>query len=123
MEIASKIFGWVLLVAGVLIIVWTLYTTYNIFTAQAELPEFFEMEAIAEKGKEAQESLTQKGGLEGLLQEQMGQMMGEQLKGMFQIPADTMPKMLNLIVWSMLAGILIFGGSQLSGLGIKLMKK
>jgi len=50
----------------------------------------------------------------------MEKMLSEQLKGV--IPTDTLPKILNLIVWSMLAGLLIFGGSQIAGLGIKLIK-
>jgi len=47
-------------------------------------------------------------------------MIGEQLKGM--LPVDTLPKILNLAVWSTLAWILIFGGAQISSLGIKLLK-
>jgi hypothetical protein len=38
------------------------------------------------------------------------------------LPAEAITKMLNLIVWSILAGIFIFGGSQISSLGIKLLK-
>lgn len=106
---ATKILGWVLLLAGVLIIVWTLYSSYNIFTGEAVIPEIFEI------GEEKAGPLAED------LQAQMEEMIGEQLKGL--IPADTIPKMLNLGVWAMLAGILIFGGAQLSNLGIKLIKK
>jgi hypothetical protein len=95
---ATKIFGWALLLAGALIIIWTLYSSYNIFIGEAAMPEIFEM------GKE--ETLSQ---------------IGEQLQGF--LPIDTIPKMLNLTVWAMLAGILIFGGAQISNLGIKLIKK
>ena len=109
---STKIFGWVLLLAGVLIIVWTLYSSYNIFTGEAAVPEIFEM------GKE--EALSQKGGTTDI-QAQMEQMIGEQLKGI--LPADSITKLLNLIIWSMLAFILIFGGTQLASLGIKLIKK
>ena len=112
MDKITKILGWVLLLAGVLIIVWTLYSSYNIFTAKTAMPEIFEM------GEE--KALPQKGGAQDL-QAQIEEMIGEQLKGI--LPVDTLPKMLNLAVWSMLAGILIFGGSQISGLGIKLIKK
>ena len=38
------------------------------------------------------------------------------------LPKDTLPKLLNLVAWSILAGILIFGGSQISNIGIKLIK-
>ncbi len=110
---ATKIFGWVLLTAGVLIIVWTLYSSYNIFTAKTSMPEIFEI-------GEEEGVVTPKGGAGGV-QTQMEEMVGEQLKGL--IPTDTIPKMLNLGVWGMLAGILIFGGAQISNLGIKLIKK
>jgi hypothetical protein len=107
----TKIFGWALLLAGALIIFWTLYSSYNIFTGEAAMPEIFEM---------GEEALPQKGET-GDLQSQMEKMIGEQLKGI--LPADTLPKILNLTVWAMLAGILIFGGAQISNLGIKLVKK
>jgi len=115
MENATKIFGWILLIAGVAIIGWTLMSSYNILIAQADLPELFKM------GEEAKTPLAQKGSAEALLQEQMGKMISEQIKGI--VPVDTVPKMLNLGVWAMLAGLLIFGGAQIAGLGIKLIKK
>jgi len=109
-----KIFGWILLIAGVVIIVWTLYSSYNIFTGKAEIPEIFKIEA----GQET--SLSTRGETQDI-QAQMEKMIGEQLKGL--IPVDTLPKLLNLAAWSILAFILIFGGTQISTLGIKLIKK
>jgi len=114
---ATKIFGWALLIAGLIVIGWTLYSSYNIFTGKVEVPEIFKM---AEK----ETALPQEGqaqGIQAQMEEKVKEILGEQLKGIF--PADTLPKMLNLIVWSVLAGILIFGGSQISSLGIKLIKK
>jgi len=108
----SKIIGWPVFLLGLLLIGWTLMMSYNIFTAKAETPEFFEMpkeEVSAEKG-------TAQG-----LEAQFEEMIGEQIKGI--IPIDTLPSFLNLAVWSMLAFILIFGGTQISSLGIKLIKK
>ena len=114
---ATKIFGWVLLIAGIILIGWTLLSTYNIFTGERPAPEIFkvaEKEAILpEKGKVK--------GLETMLEEKMKEMMGEQLKEIF--PTEFIPKLLNLIVWSILAGILIFGGAQISSFGIKLIKR
>jgi len=109
---ATKIFGWVLLIAGIILIGWTLLSTYNIFTGEVAAPEIFK---VAEKEVLPKE--------EGILdiQAQMEKMISEQLKGI--LPVDTIPRLLNLIVWSILAGILIFGGAQISSLGIKLLKK
>ena len=95
---ATKIFGWVLLAAGIILIGWTLLSTYNIFTGEVAAPEIFK---VAEKEVLPKE--------EGILdiQAQMEKMISEQLKGI--LPVDTIPRLLNLIVWSILAGILIFG--------------
>ena len=117
MEIALKIFGWGLLVAGLIIIGWTLYSSYNIFIGKADMPEIFEIEEAT--GTTTQAGKTPTSPTE--VQQEMEKMIGEQLKGL--LPTDVLPKILNLTVWSMLAFILIFGGSQISGLGIKLIKK
>ena len=105
------IFGWVLLVLGVAVIGWTLFSSYNIFTGQSALPEFFEI---------PEEIVSQKGTTQDV-QAQVQQMIGEQLQGL--LPANSITQLLNLTVWSILAFILIFGGTQVSGLGIKLIKK
>lgn len=112
-----KIFGWTLLIIGVLIIVWTLYSSYNIFTAKTVAPEVFSFSA----DNLGQPGLTPGQGTRGDIEAQMQKMIGEQLKGF--LPVDTIPKMLNLTAWAILAGILIFGGAQISNLGIKLIKK
>jgi hypothetical protein len=108
----SKIFGWILLVAGLALIIWTLFSSYNIFTAKSAPPEFFEAPQ--------EEVLSQEGNILDI-QVQIQQMMEEQLKGI--IPPESVIQFFNLAVWSMLAFILIFGGSQISGLGIKLIRK
>jgi hypothetical protein len=111
-EISSQIAGWILLLGGILLIVWTLFSSYNIFTAKSSLPEFFGM-------PEDETAFQEEGTLNP--QAQMEKAIQEQLKGL--LPADFITKFLNLIVWSMLAWILLFGGGQISGLGIKLIKK
>lgn len=113
----EKIFGWVLLIGGVFLIVWTLYFSYNIFTGKAAVPEIFELPKTEVKAPATNGKIT---GIQDI-QSQMEQMLGEQLKGF--LPIDSLPKMMNLVVWSMLAGLLIFGGTQISSLGIKLIKK
>jgi len=117
MDLASKIFGWGLLIAGVIIIGWILYSSYNIFTGKAEIPEIFSSSAESYGGS----TVASGEGGEMDIQAEMEKMIGEQLKGL--LPTDVLPKILNLAVWSILAFILIFGGSQISGLGIKLIKK
>ena len=113
----AKIFGWILLIVGVLVIGWTLMTSYSAFTGEIEVPGVFEAPG--------QDTITQKEGgdmsLEEQLQQQMQTAIGEQLQGI--LPADSIITLFNLMAWSILAFILIFGGGQIAGLGIKLIKK
>lgn len=104
-----KTFGLILLLLGIVVIIYTLYSSFTIFTAKAAPPEIFKIEAQTSSQQGAQ-------GLEAQFQE----MIDEQLKGL--IPVDSITTLLNLITWSIFAGILIFGGGQISGLGIKLIK-
>ena len=114
----QKFSGWILLIIGLAIIFWCLYSSFNIFTAKSSPPQIFkieEKEPLTPLTKE-KTPVTQKE-----LQEEMEKIIGEQLKGL--LPAETLPKLLNLISWSIFAGILIFGGGKISSLGIKLIKK
>lgn len=109
----NKILGFIFLFLGVGIISWTVYNSYNIFTAKTIPPEIF-------KTTESALPVSQKDKTVGLQQE-VEKMLQEQLKGM--LPADFLPKILNLMAWSIGAGVLIFGGSHISGIGIKLLAK
>lgn len=114
----QKIIGWLIFLAGVAIIVFSLYSSYNIFTGKAAAPEVFKIE----KG-EIQVPATQKGKTPtspAELQKEMEKMISEQMKEL--LPSDIIPKILNMVVWSMFAGILILGGAQIANLGIKLIK-
>jgi hypothetical protein len=113
MDLAIKILGWGLLIIGVIMIGWTLYSSYNIFTGKTAAPEVFKEEVLT-----SEESLPAS---PSEIQKEMEKIIGEQLKKI--LPVDTMLGLLNLAVWSMLAFILVFGGGQISSLGIKLIKK
>jgi hypothetical protein len=108
-SLATKILGFLLLAAGIIIIGWTLLDSYNIFTGKAEAPAVFKMTAETVKTPATDE-----------IQKQLESLISQQLKGM--LPANSIPQLFNLIVWSVLAGILIFGGGQIANLGIKLIK-
>ena len=105
----KKILGLTLLAFGLLIILWSLYSSYNIFTGRTEIPEVF---TIPEK-----ENLQVP---ESEFEKIINQAMGEQLKGILSL--DSLPQFLSLIAWAMFSGLAIFAGTQISGLGIKLLK-
>ncbi|RLC34694.1 MAG: hypothetical protein DRZ76_02170 [Candidatus Nealsonbacteria bacterium] len=103
MSFMKKIIGWILLFLGLIIIFYALYSSYGIFSAKTQVPEIF---SIVEK-----ESVSA-GTIEEVVQ--------QQLKGV--LPTESIVGLLNLIAWSIFAGILIFGGAQVASLGIKLIK-
>lgn len=109
----TKSTGWVTFLIGTFIILFTINFTYNIFTGKKEVPEIFNFEM------EQTQSETLNDGPPS--QAQIAQMMMGELKKL--LPAESISKTLNLVVWTMGAGILILGGNQLASLGIKLIKE
>lgn len=105
----KKTLSLILIFVGLAIILYALYSSFNIFTAKTAPPEIFKIEGQGSSTSGAQ-------GLEAQFQE----MINNQLMGL--IPFDSVTTLLNLIAWSIFAGILIFGGAHVSGLGIKLIK-
>lgn len=112
----KKIIGWILLLTGLIVIFYSLLTSYNIFMGKSPGPTVFKVEEKKEAAlpQKPQDSKVQ---MEKLLEEGLQ----EQLKTI--MPADYLPKLFNLISWSMCAMILIFGGAKISSLGIGLIKK
>ena len=107
----KKIIGWALLTIGLIIILWGIFSSYQIFSNKTEAPEIFKAST--------EESLTledQDYGIDQAIQNMMGDKMEEML------PANFLPRILNLTAWSIFAFILFFGGAQIAGLGIKLMR-
>ena len=117
---STKILGWFLLVFGILMIIYFLFSSYSIFTGKSQPPEVFKME-----GLDSSIPSTPQPSKEPTSQEEIEQLletkMEEQLSMM--LPLGHLSKLLNLIAWSILAGIFIFGGAHISGLGINLIKK
>ncbi len=111
----KKTFGWILFLAGVLIIFWSLWSSYNIFSGKKPAPQLFAIESSQGIQKQIKKIDLQK-----KPEEEIKRLIEEQINKI--IPPEIFSKIFNLISWSVLAGLLIFGGSRISGLGIKLIK-
>lgn len=111
----QKLVGWALIFSGIAIIFWSLYSSYNIFNNKAAVPEIFKIEEEKAPSQKKAQSL------EAQAEEKVKEMLAEQFKGI--IPPDSLTKLFNLLSWSVLAGILIFGGAQLSGIGIRMLRE
>ncbi|MBI2577698.1 MAG: hypothetical protein HYV77_02540 [Candidatus Wildermuthbacteria bacterium] len=103
----KPILGFVLVGAGVLIIGYALYSSLMIFKGKNEPPQIFSrpLAMRTAQNQEAQQA-------EALLQDQLKAYM----------PPDAFARMLNLVSWSILSGVLILGGGQMAGIGVKLLK-
>lgn len=93
----ERILGFFFLFLGVGVIAFALFSSLQVFTAKTAPPQIF-------SALDQQETA-----------------LSQQLKSF--IPSDTIPKILNLSVWSMFLGLLIFGGGQIAGIGAKLLKR
>ncbi|MDO8473937.1 MAG: hypothetical protein Q7S62_00050 [bacterium] len=115
----SRIIGFALLAGGVGIILYSLYASFTFFTGSATPPEIFSVDT---QDSIVGEKRAQDFSLNSIqdLGSQIPKLLEGQLQGM--LPAGLIPRMLNLTVWSIFAGILMLGGGQIAGLGIKLLK-
>lgn len=112
----KQFIGWFLLFTGVILIVGILYPSWQIFTGKKEAPEIFTTSQLTEDQPSSlrdRKSQTP--------EELISETFGEQLKVF--LSSDSTPEFLNLVSWSIFAGILIFGGGQLAGIGIKLLQQ
>jgi len=119
MEI-NKLIGWFLLFLGIIIIGSSLISSIAIFTGKTTPPEIFtfpEKEEVKEKDSETFMLEGKEINMEEVIQDQIKEI----------IPVESLvghlPTLFNMVSWSIFMGILIFGGSQISVLGIKLIKK
>jgi hypothetical protein len=104
----DKIFGWILIFIGLLIIFWTLFYSFNVFQGKSQIPEIFKIEKAKENSYEFSQQIFQ-------------EIIVKEIKNL--LPIEFLPKFLNLISFSIFAGVFIFGGSQIASLGIKMIKK
>ena len=134
----NKMIGYLLLTIGLIVIFWSIYASYNIFTAKKEAPKVFSYNSEGvidldskDENVEAinidKSKLTDPNYLKSLEAEQKAQaesMIKDQISGQLKeiIPEEFILKLLNLSSWSLFVFILIFAGSKISGLGIKLIK-
>ena len=110
----QKTLGFVLLAVGLFIIAASLVLSWQIFTGANPVPELFSLPQTLKT-----DSALSIGSLEDLGQ-QLPDLLAGQLQGL--LPVEAIPQMLNLAAWSMFASLLLFGGSLVSGIGVKLVK-
>jgi len=102
--------GSILLIIGLLVIGYALWSSYQIFTGQKEVHSLFSSPEESPSSSETVSPMAEQ--LEGILGQQLGNI----------VPAGAITRLLDLVAWSVLAWIFIIGGGKVSSLGIQLLK-
>lgn len=104
----NKTIGYILLAAGLLLIILPLYQTYNIFSGKSLPPQIFKNENQLELHQNVSQYDFQK-----------------QIENSFMkvLPVDAINQTINLVAWGILTSIFIFGGNRIAQIGIKLIKE
>ena len=105
---AKQIIGYFLILLGLIIVFASLFASYQVFTGTRAVPEIFKTSEKADSKNNASSIEKQ---IEETVQKQISQI----------LPSDSVTRLLNLISWSILAGILLLGGGQVAGIGVKLI--
>jgi len=141
--INTKLTGWFLVLLGIGLIFWSLYSNFVIFTGRKPAPEIFELGAANIIKQEPSDKTTPNNsddpnGILGLIGKSLGmptqQGTENQMQGLEtgiqetieqtlpSIPKNAVVQILNLFSWSMFSGIVMFGAGKIAGIGIKLVK-
>ena len=114
----ERIIGFTLLGIGVALILYSLYGSFGIFTGAQNPPEVVLVPMQETEGAMMQKKASVPSSPEDM-QKQVEGVIGEQLQKI--LPMDVIPKTLNLSVWSIFVGIVILAGTQIAGIGVKLL--
>jgi len=118
--IAKIIIGWVLLMAGLVVIGQTVNYSYQYFTAKADFPPLFKLPAISQSVTPAdQKTADAPADVQAQMQESISQATNQALANI--IPPDSVVKLLDIIAWSIFATFLIYAGGKICSLGIQLL--
>jgi len=112
----KKIFGWVILIIGILIIIWGILTSYQIFTGEIPVYEVFTLET-SDGTSLAKDKINPNLPMEQQMQEIIKDQIGQIL------PQESLFKFFNLSAWWIFMMILMLGGGKLANIGTNLLKK
>ncbi|MFH0792114.1 MAG: hypothetical protein V1905_02780 [bacterium] len=114
MRFVLRLVGFILIVIGILVILYALWSSYELFTGKKPAPVIFSV-------PQQQNTKTDSGGI-GLGSISTDIIVKELTKGLITATPNEYPSiMFNMLSWSVSAFIMIFGGSQLAKIGIGLL--
>lgn len=116
----GKLSAWLIVIAGLSVIGWTIFSSYGFFTGQKIFPQVFKpvaeeaqlKTAITAAPKDSAEA-------QAFAQVKMQQAIGESVSKLF--PAEAVFQLLNMTSWIIFASFLVFAGGRIAGIGVKLL--
>ncbi len=113
----DKLFGYLLLLLGIVIILLSLFYSFKIFTGKTSAPDIFKKEIAISQDK----TIDQK----NLTQENMQDYVSQTVKNSIEtvLPENFTTRVINLACWGVFAGIAIMAGGKIGNLGINLITK
>jgi hypothetical protein len=120
----GKLSAWLIVIAGLSVIAWTIFSSCSFFTGQKSFPQVFRPVASEEIQEDAQKKtaiILPKDTTEAqvFLQSQAQQLAAESISKLF--PAESVFQFLNMTSWIAFASFLVFAGAQIAGIGVKLL--
>ena len=110
--------GCILLIFGIFLISFVLFHSYSIFTGKTLPPQIFNTERVF--NEEEDEKVEEQKNIFGFQEiPDVEKIINKQFSEVF--PTESIDILMNLISWSIFSFIFIFGGSQIAGIGIKII--
>ncbi|MDP3982191.1 MAG: hypothetical protein Q8P70_01420 [bacterium] len=111
----ERAIGFALLVVGLCLIGYGVYSSFSVFGGATDPPHVFQMQI-------PQESDTENESARGALSEEEAfeNMMQNQLASLF--PFEAIEKALNLGAWSLFMALLFMAGGKIAGVGVQLLR-
>ncbi len=113
----NKIAGIVLLSVGLALILGSVFYSFQVFTGKVQAPEALKVEQKVSVQFQPGGSGS---GDDADIRRALQEIVDQNIKGM--IPAELVLNSFNLIAFSVFVTILIFAGTQIAGLGARLMR-
>jgi hypothetical protein len=119
-----KLCGWLILVAGLALIVYSVKTSYSYFTGKAEFPVLVEAPTVSngsgtENSGNSNVDLADPQAVQAMMQVQIQGSVDKTINNM--VPSGSIAKMINAAIWSVFATFLVYAGAKISEIGVKML--
>lgn len=116
--VANKPIGIILLIIGLFLIGWAIFSSYTVIQGKRDLPAIFkanEIEVVEDQSTTKNTNLSPE-----QLEQQIQESIQDQVEKVF--PQENIFKLFNLIAWCVFAWIVIIAGAKVGSLGVNILK-